>query len=319
MAVSPASAEREFQAAVVYDAGGKFDRGFNESVFEGVARFKSETGQNYFEAEIRDKAERETKLRAAAERGATDIIFASSDAADALETVAREFPEVRFTIIDSVVDLPNVRSVIFKEEEGSFLVGILAAMASKTGSIGFVGGMDIPVIRNFACGYVQGAKHAKPDITVLQHMTGTTLSAWTDPERGAGLARLQFDSGVDVVYAAAGATSLGVYVAAVKAGHLAIGVDTNQNYLHPGTMLTSMYKRVDLAAYDSLMDSYADNWQPGTVRLGLFEHGVGYALDQYNWPLMTPKMINAVEDAMIGIANGSIKVIDYRSANACPY
>ncbi|MGD9537079.1 MAG: BMP family protein [Alphaproteobacteria bacterium] len=312
--------ERDFLAAVLYSAGGKFDRGFNESIFEGIARFTSETSEAYLEEGIKDDDDRERSLRALVERGATDVIVADDKQAEALKVVAREFPDVRFTIIDAAVaDLPNVRSVVFKEEEGSFLVGILAALASKTGSIGFVGGMDIPLIRNFACGYAQGAKHVRPDITVLQAMTGTTPAAWANPQRGGSLARLQFDSGADVVYAAAGLTSLGVYQAAVAASRLAIGVDTNQNYLHPGTMLTSMYKRVDLAAYDSLMDAFNGEWTPGIERLGLFEGAVGYALDQHNWPLMTPEMINAVEAAMVGIANGSIKVVDYRDANACPY
>jgi basic membrane protein A len=314
-----AAADEDFLAGVLYSAGGKFDRGFNESIFEGVARFTSDTSETYLEEGIKDDTDRERALRALVERGATDIIVADDRQASVLEAIAREYPEIRFTIIDAAVEAPNIRSVVFKEEEGSFLVGIIAALASKTGSIGFVGGMDIPLIHNFACGYAQGAKHVRPDITVLQEMSGTTPAAWSNPERGASLARLQFDSGADVVYAAAGLTSLGVYQAAVAAGRLAIGVDTNQNYLHPGTMLTSMYKRVDIAAYDSLMDGFTGKWTAGIRRLGLFEGAVGYALDKHNWPLMTPEMINAVEAAMIGIANGSIKVVDYREANACPY
>ena len=149
--------------------------------------------------------------------------------------MAQEFPETKFTLIDMVVDLPNVQSVIFKEHEGSFLVGMAAAMASQTGKVGFVGGMDIPLIRKFALGYVEGAKHVNPDIEIFQNMTGTTPAAWNDPTKGGELARSQFDRGADVVYAAAGGTGIGVYQAAKDAGKLAIGVDSNQNYIHPGT------------------------------------------------------------------------------------
>ena len=149
-----------------------------------------------------------------------------------------------------MVDAPNVQSIVFNEHEGSFLVGVLAAKASETGKISFVGGMDIPLIRRFACGYTGGATWAKKDIEVLQNMTGSTSAAWNDPTKGAELARSQFDRGADVVFAAAGSTGLGVLQAAADAGKKAIGVDSNQNYLHPGTMLTSMLKRVDIAAYN---------------------------------------------------------------------
>jgi basic membrane protein A and related proteins len=216
-----------------------------------------------------------------------------------------------------VVKQPNVQSVLFKEQEGSFLVGIAAAMASKTGKIGFVGGMDIPLIRRFACGYVQGAKYANPNIEVIQNMTGTTPAAWNDPARGGELAKGQFDRGVDVVYAAAGGTGIGVYQMAKDAGKLAIGVDSNQNYLQPGTMLTSMVKRVDLAAYNSLMAEKAGTWQPGVSVLGLKEGGVDWAVDQYNENLITQEMKTKVEQAKRDIIDGKIKVQDYMEANTC--
>jgi basic membrane protein A len=234
-----------------------------------------------------------------------------------VETVAKEFPTVRFTIIDSVVKLPNVQSVLFKEQEGSFLVGMAAAMASKTGKVGFVGGMDIPLIRRFACGYAQGAKFAHPSVEVIQNMTGTTPAAWNDPARGGELAKGQFDRGVDVVFAAAGGTGIGIYQMAKDGGKLAIGVDSNQNYLHPGTMLTSMVKRVDLAAYNSLMAEKNGTWQPGLSVLGLKEGGVDWALDQYNEKLITPEMKTKVEQAKADIIAGKIKVQDYMESNSC--
>ena len=179
----------------------------------------------------------------------------------ALEKVAKEFPNIHFTIIDSVVDLPNVQSVVFKEHEGSFLVGMLAALASKTGKVGFVGGMDIPLIRRFACGYEQGVKYANPKAEVIANMTGTTPAAWNDPGRGGELAKGQFDRGADVVYAAAGAPASACCRRPRTAASSAIGVDSNQNYLHPGTMLTSMVKRVDVAAYNSFKAAKDGTWK----------------------------------------------------------
>ena len=237
--------------------------------------------------------------------------------ASAIEKVAKDFPKQRFAIVDMVIKLPNVQSVVFKEHEGSFLVGVMAAMASKTGKVGFVGGMDIPLIRRFQCGYQQGIKYANPNAELIANMTGTTPAAWNDPGRGAELAKGQFDRGVDVVYAAAGSTGIGVLQAAKDRGKYAIGVDSNQNYLHPGTMLTSMIKRVDLAAYQSFKSMQANTWRPGVSVLGLKEGGVDWALDQYNEKLITPEMKAKVEAAKADIIAGKIVVHDYMSDNSC--
>jgi basic membrane protein A len=217
-----------------------------------------------------------------------------------------------------VVDLPNVRSVIFSEQEGSYLVGMLAAMASQTGKVGFVGGMDIPLIRKFACGYVQGVKAANPDAEVFQNMTGTTGAAWNDPVKGGELAKSQIDRGADVVYHAAGGTGIGVLQAAADAGMLGIGVDSNQNYLHPGHVLTSMLKRVDNATYDAMMDVQNGEWTSGIQVMGLAEEGVGYAVDENNEELITPEMKTAVEEAKAKIIAGEIEVHDYMSDDSCP-
>jgi basic membrane protein A len=221
-------------------------------------------------------------------------------------------------IIDSVVDLPNVQSIVFKEHEGSYLVGVLAALASKSGKVGFVGGMDIPLISRFQCGYAQGAKAANPDVEVLANMTGTTPAAWNDPTRGAELAKGQFDRGVDVVFAAAGGTGTGVYQAAKDAGKLAIGVDSNQNHLQPGTMLTSMLKRVDVAVYESAKTAKEGTWKPGVTVLGLAEGGVDWALDEHNKSLITDDMKAKVEAAKADIISGKVQVHDYMSDNSCP-
>jgi len=228
-----------------------------------------------------------------------------------VETVAKQFPAVKFTIVDAVVDLPNVQSVVYREHEGSFLVGMLAAMKSKTGKVGFVGGMDIPLIRKFELGYEEGARFANPKIEVLQNMTGTTPAAWADPTRGAELARSQFDRGVDVVFAAAGTTGLGVLQAAKDAGKFSIGVDSNQNYLHPGSVLTSMVKRVDNAVYTAFKTAQAGVWKPGLQVIGLAEDGIGYAVDANNAALLTPEMTAKLEAAKADIIAGKIKVTDY--------
>jgi len=216
-----------------------------------------------------------------------------------------------------VVDLPNVQSIVFKENEGSYLVGLLAGMASKSGKVGFVGGMDIPLIRKFGCGYAQGVKAAKPDATIFQNMTGDTGAAWNDPVKGGEITKGQMAQGADVVYAAAGATGLGVLQAAADGGALSIGVDANQNYLHPGKVLTSMLKRVDVAVYNVMKGGNA-NFKPGIQALGLAEDGVGYAMDDNNKPLITPEMLAAVEKAKADIIAGTIKVHDYTEDNACP-
>jgi basic membrane protein A len=318
MALAAPAVAQDFKPAVIYDLGGKFDKSFNEAAYNGAEMFKKEAGVEYLEFEVTNESQREQSLRKLAQRGATIIVATGFSQAPALKIVAAEFPDVKFTLIDDVVDLPNVQSLIFKEHEGSFLVGVAAAMASKTGKVGFVGGMDIPLIRKFACGYVQGAKYANPGAQVFENMTGTTGEAWNDPTKGGELARSQFDRGADVVYAAAGGTGLGVYQAAKDSGKLAIGVDSNQNYLHPGTMLTSMLKRVDLAVYNAFKTAQDGTWKAGVQTLGLAEDGVGWALDENNQSLVTDEMKAKVEQAKKDIVAGTIQVHDYTADNACP-
>jgi basic membrane protein A and related proteins len=308
------SASAWAQPAVVFDMGGKFDKSFNQAAYAGIERWKKETGQNYLEFEIANETQREQAIRRMAERGASPIIGIGFGQASSIEKVAKEFPKLKFAIIDMVVAAPNVQSVVFKEHEGSYLVGVMAAKASKTGKVGFVGGMDIPLIRKFQCGYEQGVKATNAKAEVFANMTGTTGAAWNDPARGGELTKAQFNRGADVVFAAAGGTGIGVYQAAKDAGKLAIGVDSNQNHLHPGTMLTSMLKRVDVAVYN-----VAKAHTPGISVLGLKEGGVDYALDEHNSKVVTPDMKKAVEDAKAGILSGKIKVADYMADNACKY
>lgn len=302
----------EFLPGIVYDFGGKFDRSFNQSASEGAERFKKDTGIAFREFEITNAGQREQMMAQLAKRGASVIVAVGFTQASAVEKVAKQFPNVKFTLIDGVVDLPNVQSINFREQESSYLCGMLAAMASNTGKIGFVGGMDIPLIRKFAVGYVEGAKHVNPSVEVFQNMTGTTPAAWGDPSKGAELAKSQFGRGADVVFHAAGATGIGVMQAAKDSGKLAIGCDSNQNYLHPGTILTSAVKRVDVAVHQAFIDAQNGTWKPGQLVLGLKEDGVGVAIDEHNRALITPEMLEKLNEAKAAIVAGQIKVTEYK-------
>ena len=314
-----ASMAQAADPAVVYDQAGKFDKSFNEGVYNGVKKYTSETGIQVREFEPKNEAQVEQGLRRLAKRGYSPIVAVGFNMSSAVEKVAKDFPEIHFSIIDSVIDLPNVQSIVFKEHEGSFLVGALAAMASKTDAVGFVGGMDIPLIRKFGCGYEQGVKYVTSGATVLQNMTGSTGAAFNDPTKGSELAKSQFSKGADVVFAAAGGTGIGVYQAAKDEGKLAIGVDSNQNHLQPGTMLTSMVKRVDLAAYNTYKSAADGSWKPGVVVLGLSEGGVDWALDVNNASLITADMKSNIQDIRGKIIAGDIQVHDYMSDNTCNY
>ncbi len=317
-AAMAAAAYADATPAIIYDLGGKFDKSFNEAAHGGAERFTAETGIAYKDFEMQSEAQREQALERFARTGSNPVVVTGFAFASAVESVAPKFPDTSFVIIDMVVDQPNVRSVVFNEHEGSYLVGMMAAMASKTGKVGFVGGMDIPLIRKFACGYVQGVKAVNPNAEVFQNMTGTTPTAWNDPVKGSELTKSQVDRGADVVYHAAGGTGRGVLQAAADAGILGIGVDSNQNHMHPGKVLTSMLKRVDVAVYNAFMDVKNDKFTSGFSVLGLADDGVGYALDENNASLVSDDMKTAVEAAKAMIISGDTKVHDYMSDSACP-
>jgi basic membrane protein A and related proteins len=314
LAISATAALAE--PAIIFDIGGKFDKSFNEAAFAGATRWADETGGTFREFEISSEAQREQALRRFAEAGSNPIVMTGFAFASSLEAVAGDFPDTKFAIIDMVVGNDNVASVVFNEHEGSYLVGVAAAMASKTGTVGFIGGMDIPLIRKFACGYVQGVKAANPDATVIQNMTGTDFRAWNDPVKGGELTKAQIGQGADVVYAAAGGTGVGVLQTAADQGIFSIGVDSNQNYLHPGSVLTSMVKRVDVAVYNAF--SQGEDLKTGFSVLGLANGGIDYALDENNAKVFTPEIKAAVDAAKAGIIDGSIKVHDYMSDSSCP-
>jgi len=309
----------DFKPAVIFDMGGKFDKSFNEGVWNGVKKFINETGDEVMEFEVTNEAQREQAMRRMVRRGATVVLGVGFAQADAIDAVAADNPDVKFAIIDVAwLDRPNLRQYAFKEHEGSYLVGVAAAMASKSDKVGFIGGMDIPLIRKFACGYVQGVKETNPDATVIEAMTGTTPSAWNDPTKGAELAQSQMDRGADVIYHAAGGTGLGVIRAVADKDKLAIGVDSNQNGIAPGNVLTSMLKRVDVAAYDTLKLAKAGEFEAGVSILGLAEDGVDWALDDNNKDLITDAMKAEIKAARAAIVAGDIVVHDYDANGECP-
>ncbi|NDU99896.1 BMP family lipoprotein [Pseudoroseicyclus tamaricis] len=302
--------------AIIYDLGGKFDKSFNESAFNGATMWADETGGSFAEVELQSDAQREQALRRFAEAGNNPIVMAGFSFETPLNEIAPDYPDTTFVIIDAVVDQPNVRSVIFNEHEGSYLVGVLAAMASETDTVGFVGGMDIPLIRKFACGYAQGVMATNPDATVVANMIGTTPEAWNDPAKASELTLAQISQDADVVYAAAGGSGLGVLQTAADEDIYGIGVDSNQNYLHPGQVLTSMVKQVDTAVYNAF--SQGEDLETGLMVMGIENEGVGYAMDDNNADLISEEMMTAVDEAAAAINAGDIMVHDYTSDESCP-
>lgn len=302
--------------ALIFDLGGKFDKSFNEAAFDGAQRWANETGGSFREIELQNEAQREQALRRFAEAGSNPIVMAGFAFGNALGEVAADYPDTSFVIIDMVVDAPNVRSVVFSEHEGSYLAGMMAAQASDSGVVGFIGGMDIPLIRRFGCGYAQGVKAVNPDATIIANMTGTTPSAWNDPVKGSELTKSQISQGADVVYAAAGGTGIGVLQAAADEGILSIGVDKNQNHLHPGKVLTSMVKRVDNAVYAAFTDG--PGLTTGFNVMGLNNGGVSVSVDEHNASLADYRMLGVTYTAAADIIDGKTLVHDYMSDETCP-
>jgi len=318
LATAATTAFAQANPAIIFDLGGKFDKSFNESSFEGAERFKAETGIEYREFELQSDAQREQAIRRFAQQGNNPVVMAGFSFGTALDAVAQEFPDTSFVIIDMVVDQPNVRSVLFAAHEGSYLVGLLASMASKTGTVGFIGGMDIPLISQFGCGFAQGARAANADAVILTNSVGTTGAAWNDPVKGGELAMAQFEQGADVIFVAAGGTGRGVLQAAADAGKLSIGVDSNQNYMQPGSVLTSMVKRVDEAVYKAFSDVNNGEFTAGFNIMNVANGGVAWSLDEFNDGLITAEMRDAVAAATAMIVSGETVVYDFMSDNTCP-
>jgi basic membrane protein A len=309
----PGSADGTLRVGMVFDVGGKGDKSFNDSAYRGLLHAADQFGVEHTEFEPGQDADRETGLRKLAQARYDVIIGVGFLFSDAMRKVAADYPDVKFACIDfdprPGETLPNnLAGLKFREEEGSFLVGVIAGLFSKTGRIGFVGGMDIPLIHKFEAGYIAGAKYANPDVSVTVAYAGATPQAFADPAKGKELALLQYGRGVEVIYHAAGSTGNGVIQAAREVNRQAIGVDSNQNYMAPGNVLTSMVKRVDNAVLRTVQSVVEGSFRGGLREFGLADDGVGYAVDEYNEDLLTDEMLLVVEDARQAIIEGTVLV-----------
>ena len=322
----------KIHVGIVFDIGGKDDRSFNAAAWAGARCAETgnwpdgkSCGKPAMDIVLRDiepgnPTSIEPAMRAFAERGYDLIIGVGFAQAPIIEQVAKEYPNIRFAIVDGVIELPNVASLVFKEHEGSYLVGMLAAKESKTGTIGFIGGMDIGLIHRFAKGYEEGARAVNPQIRVIENYVGVTDHAWNNPGKGKEIAMAQIGKGADVLFTAAGNSGLGAFDAVEQVGmkdgratHFVIGVDSNQNMVKPGFVLTSMVKRVDNAVYGIIQDVVSGKFQAGFHVYGLDKDGVGYAMDEHNQKLIPQEAIQQVESAKQKIIAGEIKVTDAMS------
>jgi basic membrane protein A len=303
-------ANGKLRVGIVFDIGGKDDKSFNAAAWEGVKHAAQDFPIKLRDVEPGEPTSIEPSMRAFAERDYDLIIGVGFAQAPIMSQVAKDYPNIRFAIIDGVIEEPNVASLLFKEHEGSFLVGYIAGKITKTDKIGFVGGMDIPLIHRFHTGYEEGAKYANPRIQVFENYVGINDAAWNNPGKGKELAKAQIERGADIIFQAAGNSGLGVFDAAEETNHFAIGVDANQNWVKPGFILTSMLKRVDVAVYNTVRDLVDGKFSGGMRLNGLDDDGVGYALDNYNQPLIPQNIIDEVEKVKKDIIAGKIKVTD---------
>ena len=301
----------EFKVGLVLDRGGKDDKSFNSSAYEGATQAKNKLGIYLKFVEAADDNAFEPLLQSFARKDFDLMIGIGFAQKEAIKKVATQFPNKHFAIVDAEVNAPNVRCLMFQEHEGAYLVGAIAAMTSKTGKIGFVGGMDIPLIRRFEMGYEAGAKKVNPQVTVLANFVGITSEAWNNPPKGKELAVSQYDAGADVIFAAAGASGLGVFDAAEEKKKFAIGVDANQDWTKPGLILTSMLKRVDLSVYSTIEDAKAGKFTGGVKRFGLADKGIDYSVDQYNARILTESVRRRADEIKSDIIAGKIAVPDY--------
>ena len=301
----------DFKVALVLDRGGKDDKSFNASAYEGAMRAKARLGAFVKYVEASDDNAFEPSLRAFAQRDFDLIIGIGFAQRDAIKKVALQFPKKHFAIVDAQVDAPNVRSLMFEEHQGAYLIGAIAAMSSRTGKVGFVGGMDIPLIRRFSLAYDAGARKVNPHIGVSANYVGITSEAWNNPPKGKELALSQYESGADIIFAAAGASGLGVFDAAEEKKKLAIGCDSNQNWVKPGLILTSMLKRVDEAVFATIEEAKAGKFAGGEKRFGLANKGIDYAVDQYNEKILSAEVRKKAEELKAEIIAGKIDVPDY--------
>lgn len=301
----------DLKIGLVLDKGGRDDKSFNAAAFKGATDAQKKLGIQLKVVESSDDTAIEPNLRTFAQKGYDLVIGIGFVQGTALTKVAKEFPKAHFLLVDNLVDLPNVRSVIFKEHEGSYLVGAIAALTSKTNTIGFIGGMDIPLIRRFEMGYAAGAKAANPKVTVITNYIGSGSDAWKNPMKGKELALSQYNKKADVVFHAAGASGLGVFDAAEETKKFAIGVDSNQNWVKPGRVLTSMIKGVDVAVYKTIEAVKDGKFEAGKFSMGFAEGAIDFAVDEHNRGILTPEVEKKAQAIKADIVSGKVKVPDF--------
>jgi basic membrane protein A len=304
-------ASAELKIGLVLERSGKDDKSFNASAYQGVKRAEKELGVITKTVEAPDNSAYESLQRAFAEKKFDLVIAVGFHQLEAVKHNAVRFPEQKFLLVDEDAKEKNVRSVMFEEHEGSYLVGALAALHTKTGKVGFIGGMDVPLIRRFEMGYAAGAKKVNPKIEVISNYLGVTGEAWNNPPKAKELALDQYSRGAEVIFVAAGNSGLGVFDAAAEKQKLAIGVDSNQNWIKPGRILSSMLKRVDESVFDSIKSLKDGKFTTGLVRYGVKSKGVDYSMDEHNAKLVSDADKKVLEDLRSGIIQGKIKVPDY--------
>lgn len=304
----------EFRVGLVLDKGGKEDKSFNSAAYQGGVRAKDELHAYLKYVEATDDNAFEPLIRSFAQKKFDLIIVIGFSQASALKKIAAQFPSQHFAIVDGEVKSPNVRSLLFDEHEGSYLVGAIAAQVSKTGAIGFIGGMDIPLVRRFEMGFSAGALSVNRKIKVISNFVGVTPDSWNNPAKGKELAVAQFNEGADVIFSAAGASGAGLFDAAEENKKFAIGVDSNQNWVKPGYILTSMVKRVDQAVYLACKDALEGKFSGGIQRFGLANHGVDFSVDQFNQKILPRSVIKRTNAIRAGIIAGKIHVPDFYKA-----
>lgn len=314
----------QIKVGIVFDIGGKNDRSFNAAAWEGVQRAEKDLPICLYDVEPGNPTSIEPAMRAFAEKNFDLIVGVGFAQGPIMQKVANDYPNIKFAIVDGVIfeadgktPKQNVASLVFREHEGSYLVGMIAAAKSKTGILGFVGGMDIPLIHRFAKGYEEGAKSVNPNTRVITNYVGVTDAAWNNPGKGKELALSQIEKGADVIFTAAGNSGLGAFDAVEQYGKTSgeankfvIGVDSNQNMVKPGFVLTSMVKRVDNAVYDVVGEVLNGKFAGGFHVFGLDKNGVAYAMDEYNKGLIPDDVLKRVEESRAKIVGGEIKVTD---------
>jgi basic membrane protein A len=309
--LSVPAASAQIRVGLVLERSGKDDKSFNASAYQGLKRAEKELGVMTKTVEAPDNAAYESLQRAFAEKKFDLIIAVGFHQLESVKKNAARFPGQKFLLVDEDAKAPNVRSVMFEEHEGSYLVGALAALHAPGGKVGFIGGMDVPLIRRFETGYAAGAKKINPKMQVLSNYLGVTGEAWNNPPKAKELALDQFNRGAEVIFVAAGNSGVGVFDAAAERKKLAIGVDSNQNWLKPGFILTSMLKRVDEAVFDSVKLYKEGKFSTGLIRYGVKSKGVDYSLDEHNARLVSETDKKQLEQLRTEIVKGKIKVPDY--------